>query len=129
MADDLSHALASLGPLEARLMGAVWNGDLREPFVVRDALGLVPQLAYTTVMTTLNRLVAKGLLGVARAPGERAARYRLAASPHEHVARLSRQQVRQLRERFGASALAAFAAELETVAPDELERLRRLGDR
>lgn len=128
MADDLRLALASLGPLEGRIMAALWREEVGEPFVVRDVLGLVPHLAYTTVMTTLSRLVAKGLLQAGYVPGERAARYRVAASPHDHIVRLTRTQARELRERFGANALAAFAAELDSVAPEELERLGRLAD-
>lgn len=52
--------LATLGPLESRLMDQLW---LSPPATVRevcDALGT--DLAYTTVMTTLDRLYKKGLL-------------------------------------------------------------------
>jgi predicted transcriptional regulator len=52
---------ASLGPLEARVMEHFWArgaaGSVRD---VRDALD--GQLAYTTLMTTLDRLHKKGFL-------------------------------------------------------------------
>lgn len=50
-----------LGPLEARLMDKLWRDG---PGNVRDVMERLdgPALAYTTVMTTLNRLCAKGLL-------------------------------------------------------------------
>ena len=55
-----------LGPTEARLMELAW----REPsLTVKSALShLGPKsgLAYTTVMTVLNRLVNKGLLSRSR---------------------------------------------------------------
>ncbi|MBJ7610479.1 MAG: BlaI/MecI/CopY family transcriptional regulator [Candidatus Dormibacteraeota bacterium] len=35
----------------------------------------MPELAYTTVMTTLSRLARKGLLTVIQRPGNRAAHY------------------------------------------------------
>jgi predicted transcriptional regulator len=51
---------AELGPLEKRVMELSWsNGEM----TVREAgLGLARNLAYTTVMTTLDRLFKKGLL-------------------------------------------------------------------
>jgi hypothetical protein len=45
---------------------------------VRDALAVIPELAYTTLMTTLNRLATKGLLVASQRPSERAHRYRAA---------------------------------------------------
>jgi predicted transcriptional regulator len=51
---------AILGPLESRVMEIVWrNGEAN----VRQVAALLPEpLAYTTVMTTLDRLFKKGLL-------------------------------------------------------------------
>lgn len=50
-----------LGPTEARLMELAWN---RQSVTVKTALFLLDDsgLAYTTVMTVLNRLTGKGLL-------------------------------------------------------------------
>jgi predicted transcriptional regulator len=51
---------ASLGPLEVRVMEIMWE---RGESCVRDvAIRLGDALAYTTVMTTLDRLYKKGLL-------------------------------------------------------------------
>ena len=53
--------LGRLGPLEARVLDAVWSagGDVR----VRDVLAVLGGgTAYTTVMTTLDRLHRKGVL-------------------------------------------------------------------
>ena len=50
-----------LGPLEAKLMDRLWQvgpGNVRDVMAQLDG----PVLAYTTVMTTLNRLCDKGLL-------------------------------------------------------------------
>ena len=55
---DLDRAVSLLGPLEGRIMRAVWTGQAAEAFVVRDVHALMPELAYTTVMTTLHRLLA-----------------------------------------------------------------------
>lgn len=56
-----SGSLASfLGPLELRVLEALWNRD-REARV-RDLLCDFPGVAYTTLMTTLDRLHKKGVL-------------------------------------------------------------------
>lgn len=55
---------AFLGPLEANIIGAVWNSD-KKPLRVRDIYEKLKQkkdIAYTTVMSTMDRLYEKGLL-------------------------------------------------------------------
>jgi predicted transcriptional regulator len=49
-----------LGPLERRVLKALWGreGDAR----VRDLQPSFPEIAYTTLMTTLDRLHRKGVL-------------------------------------------------------------------
>lgn len=126
MTDDVTRACRLLGPLEGRIMRAVWNGDLASEFVVRDALTLSPGLAYTTVMTTLGRLTTKGLLVASHRSGERAHRYRAAGTAADCLLLATRQRARDLVERFGDTALAAFAAELDSVPERDLDRLRRL---
>jgi predicted transcriptional regulator len=124
--NDLARATSLLGPLEARIMRAVWTGKLRDDFVVRDALTVTPELAYTTLMTTLNRLATKGLLVASQRPSERAHRYRAAGTPHDYMIEATRVRARELVDRFGDSALAAFAAELGEISSRDLQRLRRL---
>ncbi len=73
-----------LGPLEIAVMEIVWS---RGESAVRDVVDLLERpLAYTTVMTTLDRLYKKGLLE--RRKCERAFRY---------SARLSRAEWEQKR--------------------------------
>ena len=49
-----------LGPLEARVLDWLWTE--RAPATVRHVRAAFPALAYTTLMTTLDRLYRKGLL-------------------------------------------------------------------
>jgi len=108
-------------------MQALWRGELAETFTVAEVRArLLPELAYTTVMTTLSRLAGKGLLTAEQLPGDRAAHYSVAATPGDHLAELSRRQAKLLRERYGHRALAAFAAELDDLSPEDVERLRRI---
>jgi len=54
------HPGALLGPLERRMLDHLWGEGA--PRLVREVHGAFPALAYTTVMTTLDRLFRKGLL-------------------------------------------------------------------
>jgi predicted transcriptional regulator len=51
---------AGLGPLETRLLELLWAQE--HSLTVRELHLTSPDLAYTTVMTTLDRLYRKGLL-------------------------------------------------------------------
>ncbi len=64
---------ARLGPLEARLLAEVCR---RGEATVRELLSAGVEGAYTTVMTTLDRLYKKGLLERQLDPQRRAFRYR-----------------------------------------------------
>ncbi len=70
---------SELGPLEQRLLEAIWE---RGAATVRELVGSSCQdLAYTTVMTTLDRLFKKNLL--TREAEGRAFRYRAAFTREE----------------------------------------------
>lgn len=80
-----------IGPLEQRVLDHLWQR--RSAVTVREVHAAVGgELAYTTVMTTLDRLFKKGLLD--REPDGRAFRY----------------AARATREAFGASQLRALLA-------------------
>lgn len=127
--DELERALAVLGPLEARVMRLAWTGQVQAPFTVHDVHGLVPELAYTTVLTTMRRLADKGLLGAEAAVGRKAYHYRSASEPAEFLAAEAARQAHAVVDRYGDAALAAFAARLDGLSQDQRARLERLRDR
>jgi predicted transcriptional regulator len=49
-----------LGPLERRVLDALWRREA--PGTVRDLQPEFPEIAYTTLMTTLDRLYRKSVL-------------------------------------------------------------------
>jgi predicted transcriptional regulator len=57
---DPDRATALLGPLEWRTLEALWARE--QPASVRDLIDAFPEIAYTTLMTTLDRLHRKGVL-------------------------------------------------------------------
>ncbi len=85
---------------------------------VADALA-GRDLAYTTWLTVLNRLVGKGLL--VRDDTERAHTYVAAASRAEHTAVLMREALGQADDR--QAALARFA---RAITPTEADALRQV---
>ena len=114
----------ALGPLEGAVMDRIWK---RGPATVRDVvddLARTRDLAYTTVMTVMVRLQAKGLLQ--RERNGKNYLYRAAFTRAEHRARLSRDLARDLVSQFGDAALAAFSAELDGVDAAHRATLRRL---
>ena len=113
-----------LGPLETAVMERLWK---RRQATVRDVvedLAKSRSLAYTTVMTIMTRLQAKGLL--ARERDGKTYVYRPALTRAEHRARLSQDLVRGLVNEFGDVALAQFTAELDSVDASHRAALRRI---
>jgi predicted transcriptional regulator len=92
---------SQLGPLEERLLEALWE---RGDATVRDLVdGACQDLAYTTVMTTLDRLFKKKLL--AREVEGRAFRYAPRFSREELHRQVAGEAFRQLMDASPASSL------------------------
>jgi predicted transcriptional regulator len=116
----------SLGSLERDVMALVWRrGDVSVRDVC-DALG--SGVAYTTVMTTMDRLFKKGLL--TRRKVGRAFVYRATASRAEIEGAVATELVHSLLQREGEplpvlSSLVDAVSDRDRALLDELERLIR----
>ena len=111
---------STLGPLDAEVMAVLWRADA--PLPVREVAaelnaGRDTALAYTTVMTVMSRLAAKGIL--ARSRSGRRFVYAPVAADAAEIA------VRGVLAEFGDAALARFVERAE-LDPGLRERLRRL---
>jgi predicted transcriptional regulator len=120
-------ASRQLGPLEQRLLDGLWasgNATVRELIE-----GSCQDLAYTTVMTTLDRLFKKGLL--TRAEEGRAFRYAPRFSREEMHREAAGHAFRQLLDASPASALPlSFLVEILGERDEQLlDDLRKLVDR
>lgn len=115
---------AFLGPLETAVMERLWKRRQATVRDVVDDLSRTRLLAYTTVMTIMTRLHAKGLL--TRDRDGKTYVYRPAFSRDEHRAKLSGDLVRGLVNEFGDVALAQFTAELDSVDSAHRAALRRI---
>jgi predicted transcriptional regulator len=107
------------GELEAVVMDRIWNRDetttVREIF---DELAAEREIAYTTVMSTMDNLHTKGWL--ARERDGKAYRYWPALTREQHSAQLMREAL----DGGGRSDL-VLSHFLEQISPEESARLRQ----
>lgn len=111
-----------LGDLERAVMDHLWSSaEAQTVRQVHEALLARRDLAYTTVMTVLQRLAKKGLVSQIR--HERAHRYAPARGRDELVAGLMVDALDQAADSGGRRA--ALVHFVERVGADEAEALRR----
>ncbi|GGC52489.1 BlaI/MecI/CopY family transcriptional regulator [Hoyosella rhizosphaerae] len=112
--------MAGLGELERAVMDHLWSAP--EPQTVRqvhEALAQHRSLAYTTVMTVLQRLAKKNL--VAQERRERAYRYTPVNAREELVADLMMDALKQAEKSGGrAAALVHFVERADATEVDAL---------
>jgi BlaI family transcriptional regulator, penicillinase repressor len=116
-------SLTQLGPLEQRLLGEVWA---RNNATVRELIDYGQlEIAYTTVMTTLDRLYKKGLLS--RTEEGRAFRYFPLVTKEELQRQAAGQAIQQLLGSGPASLPLSYLVEAVTDHDkqllDELQKL------
>lgn len=117
--------LTRLGELEREVMDHLWSS--REPQTVRqvhEALAERRDLAYTTIMTVLQRLAKKNL--VVQRRDDRAHRYAPTHGRDELVAGLMVDALDQAAD--SGSRVAALVHFVERVGVDEADALRRALD-
>lgn len=108
------------GELEAVVMDRVWNRGAATSTTVRevfDELAAERDIAYTTVMSTMDNLHGKGWL--ARERDGKAYRYWATLTREEHSAQL-------MREAFNGGGQSELILNhfIEQIGPEESERLR-----
>ena len=118
---------ATFGPLEIRVLEALWSRPT--PACVRDLQPQFPGVAYTTLMTTLDRLFRKGTL--TRQKSGRAFFYRPKASQQELISELAGSTFATMLPGDAASVRPILSMFVDTVGDrdhallDELETLVR----
>ncbi len=112
----------SLGDLEAAVLAVLWqHGEMTTP-AVHEAVGRPRDLAYTTILTVLQRLTKKGL--VVRREGPRSHLYAPALTK-EQFAELRGESLASAFVAIGTSGVAAFLAEAERLDPEMVNLLRK----
>src|SRR4051812_21314007 len=116
-----------LHELEAEVMDDVWSRDdevaVREVLEALNARAKKPR-AYTTYMTIMGRLHAKGLL--TRRREGKTDFYRPAYSREEYAQLRAQADVASIVERYGDAAFGHFARQMASLDPDRRRRLQRI---
>jgi predicted transcriptional regulator len=108
------------GELEAVVMDRIWDREAETSTTVRDIydeLAAERDIAYTTVMSTMDNLHSKGWL--AREREGKAYRYWATLSREEHSARFMREALTG-----GGQSDLVLSHFVEQIGPEESERLR-----
>ena len=116
-----------LHELETDVMDVVWaRGEETTVRQVMDELNArsSTERAYTTFMTVMARLDAKGLLKRRRAG--KADIYRAVLSREEYAAARAEAEVHALVAEFGDVALTSFARQMASLDPERRRALQRL---
>lgn len=117
----------AFGPLEIRVLDTLWQ--LKAPSCVRDMQPQFPGVAYTTLMTTLDRLYRKGTLS--RQKSGRAFYYQPKLSQPQLLSQLAGSTLATLLPGDAASMRPILSMFVDTVGErdrgllDELEQLVR----
>lgn len=114
-----------LGELESDVMEIIWQS--KGPISVRtvtQSLQKKRQIAYTTVMTIMGRLVNKGLLK--RQESGKAYVYQPVYSKEKFLSRVSRQIIKNFIASFGEAAVAHFAEEINKLTPEKRKQLQKM---
>ena len=111
-----------LGPLEWRVMEALWAHDV--PATVRDLTPDFPDAAYTTLMTTLDRLHRKGVL--VREKSGRAFVYQPRFNRAEFESARAADAFRQALEQSGGSLAPLVSSLIDAVGDRDRELLDEL---
>lgn len=112
---------ASLGDLEQAIMDVLWTDDAGHGLTVREVSDRLTgrDLAYTTVMTVLSRLEAKGV--TTRERDGRAWRYRPASTRESLTAQAMRSPLHDLSSADRQAAILHFLSE---ASADDLDAVR-----
>jgi predicted transcriptional regulator len=114
-----------LGELELAIMRVVWGRDSVTVRDVWEVLSKKRDLAYTTVMTVMNRLTEKGLLLVEKRG--KTGHYHAALTRAEFEAQTVGEVVQSLLDDFGGElAISQFVKQLAEADPEQLARLAEL---
>ena len=124
MAKDKRSKLGPLGDLETEVLKTLWRIEQGTVPEVLEALSWDRSLAYTTVMTVLNRLVEKS--AVERRKEGRFYVYWPLVSREAVAGTALRRVIDRFFDGLGHQAMAQLLSEDEELDDEELERLERL---
>ena len=115
---------SGLGELEKAVMEEIWKMKQGTGREIHAIVGKPRDLAYTTVMTIMTRLVEKGVL-CREELRDGSFLYNPCFAREEFYAKTTKAIFHELIKNFGAVAVAQFVDTLEEVDPKQLDALRK----
>ena len=112
-----------MGRLEQAIMAVIWRKGKATVRDVHNAVGRRRDLAYTTVMTVMTRLLDKKMLCREELP-DGSFLYKPCLSREEYSQKTSRALYAELIRNFGSVAVAQFVDTLEDIDPAQIEVLK-----
>ena len=119
---DSNSAGMSVGELEGAVLRALWDFGEQATPAVYERVGRPRGLAYTTILTVLQRLLRKRL--VLRRPQGKGHVYRAAFSRESYAERQAQSLASQV-VALGSAGITAFLAEATRLEPRLVEEARR----
>lgn len=117
-----SSSFKVFGKLEKEVMEIIWRYDMVTVREVFEEIKKKRKIAYTTVMTILDRLFEKGILK--RKKQGKTYLYDAKSTKNDFIKKTSRKIINDLVSDFGDVALAQFANTLDNVDPKKLGQLK-----
>lgn len=113
-----------LGELEKSVMDVLWEKGEATGREVLEEIGRDRPLAFTTVLTVMDRLLKKGL--IKRIKRGRLFVYAPSMSRDDFVRQVSREVLQGILDISASSAASSFVDILYKTSPEEIERLSKL---
>lgn len=119
----MKSSIKPLGELEQLVMNIVWSEGCATVRCVFKQIKAKRDIAYTTIMTTMDRLAKKNILK--RSKIGKAYEYTPAFSCEELNTKTSQKIVDQLVQNYGDLAIAQFIDVIDNTSPKKLQELKR----
>lgn len=114
--------LRIFGDLEREVMDIIWSSHSIKVREIYEKIKLKRKIAYTTVMTIMDRLFVKGILK--RVKEGKTYLYRASHNKEDFFEKTSKSIINDLIRDFGEVAIAQFANTLDAVDHKKLKALR-----
>ncbi len=115
---------SSLTPLEQEIMVVIWSNPDCDVRTVYDTLSQTKNMAYTTVMTIMNRMVKKNILQ--RKKSANKFLYSPLTSRKQAAKGFLENFFSTMFDQYGQEGILAFAEEVERLPKDKKEQLKRM---
>ena len=119
----MKRPFLNLGPLEREIMELIWKSKKTSVRQILEKLRKKRQIAYTTIMTVMNRLCDKGLLG--RQKKQKSYFYYPLEEKEIFLSKQSEKTIHRLLKEYGETAIVQFLDLLKKTELKEIKRWRK----